>query len=126
MSLSTSAPPRIAVGGLWHLGCVTAACCARHFQVVGVDFDAATVANLQQGKAPISEPGLNELLSAGLSAERLRFTTDPRDACEDARVLWLTYDTPVNDHDESDTAFILSRLKRCLPHLPVDALVLIS
>ncbi len=126
MSISTSAPPRIAVAGLWHLGCVTAACCARHFQVAGVDFDGATVANLQQGKAPISEPGLNELLSAGLSAKRLRFTTDPRDACADAQVLWLTYDTPVNDHDESDAAFVLSRLRRCLPHLPSGALVLVS
>ncbi|HEU0009913.1 MAG TPA: nucleotide sugar dehydrogenase [Verrucomicrobiae bacterium] len=126
MSLSTSAPPRIAVAGLWHLGCVTAACCARHFQVAGVDFDAATVASLQRGKAPISEPGLNELLSAGLAAKRLRFTTDPRDACRDAQVLWLTYDTPVDDQDESDAAFVLDRLRRCLPHLPADALVVVS
>jgi UDPglucose 6-dehydrogenase len=93
---------------------------------VGVDFDDATVANLQQGKAPISEPGLNELLSAGLAAKRLRFTTDPRDACADAQVLWLTYDTPVNDKDESDAAFVSERLRRCLPHLPAGALVLVS
>jgi len=126
MSNSTSVPPRIAVAGLWHLGCVTAACCARHFEVVGVDFDAATLANLQQGKAPISEPGLNELLSAGLSTKRLRFTTDPRDACAEAQVLWLTYDTPVNDLDESDATFVLERLRRCLPHLPANALVLVS
>ena len=126
MSFSTSASPRIAVAGLWHLGCVTAACCARHFQVVGVDFDGATVASLQQGKAPISEPGLNELLSAGLAAKRLRFTTDPNDACADAQVLWLTYDTPVNDRDESDTAFVLDQSRRCLPHLPAGALVLVS
>jgi UDPglucose 6-dehydrogenase len=94
--------------------------------VVGVDFDAATVASLQRGKAPISEPGLDELLSAGLVAKRLRFTTDPRDACRDAQVLWLTYDTPVNDQDESNAAFVLDRLRRCLPHLPAEALVLVS
>ena len=63
----------ITVAGLWHLGCVTSACCARHFQVTGLDFDQALVAGLQQGRAPILEPGLNELLNAGLTAKRLRF-----------------------------------------------------
>src|SRR5262245_14531990 len=126
MSIAASAPPRIAVAGLWHLGCVTAACCGRHFQVAGVGFDAADIANLHPSAAPGSEPGLNELLSAGLSATRLHFTTDPREACAEAQVLWLTYDTPVNDDDESNAAFVLERLRRCLPHLPPDALVLVS
>ena len=58
----------VTVLGLWHLGCVTAACCAKHFQVIGLDFDTATVANLNSGKAPLFEPGLNELLAAMLGA----------------------------------------------------------
>jgi len=56
----------ICVLGLWHLGSVTAACCAGHFEVVGLDLDPETVRNLQEGRAPILEPGLNELLAAGL------------------------------------------------------------
>jgi UDPglucose 6-dehydrogenase len=116
----------LVVLGLWHLGCVTAACCARHFHVTGLDFDAGTVAELQQGRAPILEPGLNDLISAGLAAKRLQFTTDAETACSAADVLWLCYDTPVNDNDESDTAFVLERLRRCLPALPAGALVLIS
>jgi UDPglucose 6-dehydrogenase len=116
----------IAVVGLWHLGCVTAACCARHFQVVGLDFDGQTIANLQQGRAPLFEPGLNELIASGLAARRLRFTTDSQDACARADILWLTCDTPVNENDESDVAFVLERLRRCLDHLPAGALVLIS
>ena len=116
----------VTILGLWHLGSVTAACCARHFDVVGVDFDAAVIAGLSQGQAPILEPRLNELLSEGLAANRLRFTTDPKDGCADADVLWLCYDTPVNDNDEPDGAFVLERLRRCLPHLPSGALVLIS
>src|SRR5437867_9338602 len=92
----------LTVVGLWHLGCVTAACCARHFEVTGLDLDPAIIAQLNAGKAPILEPGLNELLNAGLAAHRLRFTTAPKSACSSADVLWLTADTPVNDHDESD------------------------
>jgi UDPglucose 6-dehydrogenase len=116
----------LTVLGLWHLGCVTAACCAKHFPVVGLDFDAANVARLNQDQAPLLEPGLNELIAAGLAAKKLSFTTDPKTACANADVLWLTYDTPVNDRDESDVAFVLENLRRALPHLPPGALVLIS
>src|SRR5262249_10166283 len=117
---------RVVVVGLWHLGCVTAACSARHFQVTGLDFDDANVTRLARGEAPLLEPGLDELLSAGLANGRLRFTADPIIACSDADVLWLTYDTPVNDADESDVAYVLDRLRRCLPHLRPGAAVLVS
>jgi UDPglucose 6-dehydrogenase len=116
----------VTVLGLWHLGSVTAACCAKHFQVIGLDFDAANIASLNQGKAPLLEPGLNELLAAGLASKKLSFTTDPKIACTKADVLWLTYDTPVNENDESDVSSVLNNLRRALIHLPERALVLIS
>ena len=113
----------VTVLGLWHLGSVTAACCAKHFQVIGLDYDAANIASLNQGQAPLLEPGLNELIAAGLAANNLSFTTDPKIACANADVLWLTYDTPVNDNDESDVDFVLGNLHKALLHLPKDALV---
>jgi UDPglucose 6-dehydrogenase len=116
----------LCVLGLWHLGSVTAACCAKHFHVVGLDFDGANIQRLNAGQAPLLEPGLNELISAGLAAKRLAFTTDPIIACAQADALWLTYDTPVNENDESDVDFVLDNLRRALPHLPAGALVLIS
>jgi UDPglucose 6-dehydrogenase len=116
----------VTVLGLWHLGCVTAACCARHFQVVGLDFDEANIAKLDAGQAPLFEPGLNELITTGLAAQKLSFTADAKIACARADVLWLCYDTPVNEDDESDVDFVLANLRRALPHLPKDALVLIS
>ena len=116
----------VTILGLWHLGCVTAACCARHFQVVGLDFDEANIARLDAGQAPLFEPGLNELITAGLAAKKLSFTADPKIACARADVLWLCYDTPVNENDESDVDFVLANLRRALPHLPKAALVLIS
>ena len=116
----------ITVLGLWHLGSVTAACCAKHFSVVGLDFDAANVASLNAGQAPLLEPGLNELIVTGLAGKKLCFTTDPKIACQNADILWVTYDTPVNDDDESDVGFVLGNLHPALPHLPNGALVLIS
>src|SRR5882724_793918 len=116
----------ITVLGLWHLGSVTAACCAKHFSVVGLDFNAANIAKLNSGQAPLLEPGLNELIAAGIASKKLSFTADTKAACANAEILWLTYDTPVNDADESDVEFVLSNLRKALAHLPQDALVLIS
>jgi UDPglucose 6-dehydrogenase len=120
------AKPKITVLGLWHLGSVTAACCARHFSVFGLEFDSTVVANLKLGKAPLSEPGLDDLISTGLAAKQLDFTADPATACDNADVLWLCYDTPVDENDESDVEYVLANLRRALPHLPKGALVLIS
>jgi UDPglucose 6-dehydrogenase len=117
---------KITILGLWHLGCVTAACTAKHFHVTGLDFDAANVAKLNQGQAPLFEPGLNELIAAGLASKKLSFTTDAKAACANADVLWLCYDTPVNENDESDMEFVLGNLRRALAHLSKGALVLIS
>ena len=116
----------ICVLGLWHLGSVTAACCAKHFSVVGLDFDAANIAKLNSGQAPLLEPGLNELIAAGIAQKKLSFTTDPKTAGANADMLWLTYDTPVNDNDESDVESVLANLRRALPYLAKGALVLIS
>ena len=117
---------KITVLGLWHLGCVTAACCSDHFPVTGLDFDATAMEGLRAGKPPILEPGLEEKISANMAAGRLKFTSDPDAACRDAAVLWLTYDTPVNDDDESDTPYVIERLRRALPSMAPGALILVS
>jgi UDPglucose 6-dehydrogenase len=125
-SMGARTPMKIVVQGLWHLGCVTAACCANHFEVVGLDFDRANVAKLNSGKAPLFEPGLGELIAAGIASKKLSFTVDAKIACANADILWLCHDTPVNDNDESDVKFVLANLRKALAHLPNEALVLIS
>lgn len=117
---------KIAVAGLWHLGCVTTACCAEHFSVVGLDFDEEVIAKLKTGRAPLFEPGLDELIQRGLTSERLSFTTDGPSAVDGADVLWVCYDTPVDDDDVPDVEFVLRQLELCMPALPSGAVVLIS
>lgn len=117
---------KIAVLGLWHLGSVTAACCARHFQVVGLDQDGGNLERLRSGRAPLSEPGLDELIRAGLASGRLSFTSDPVAACADADVLWVTHDTPVDEDDRADVEAVLREVRAAVPALPPSALVLLS
>lgn len=117
---------KITILGLWHLGSVTAACCAEHFDVTGLDFDATALDGLKLGRAPIMEPGLDALLGAGLKAGRLHFTDDPKTACENADILWVCYDTPVNADDEADIGFVMKRIRKCAPHLGPGSIMLLS
>ncbi len=116
----------ITVLGLWHLGCVTAACCAKHHRVIGLDFDEQNVKALQGGKAPLFEPGLDDLIASGISRKALSFTTEPKHAGAEAELLWVCYDTPVDENDQPDAAGDLEQVRRVLPYLRDEAIVLIS
>ena len=118
---------KVCVIGLWHLGCVTAACLSsgRH-QVTGLDFDEQVIQRLNQGKAPLFEPGLDDLIQKGIQAETLRFTTDPDEATRNAAVIWLTYDTPVDEDDQADVEYVIERMSRVFPYLKDGQEVLIS
>ncbi|HSN27550.1 MAG TPA: hypothetical protein VLT45_14755, partial [Kofleriaceae bacterium] len=114
----------VCVQGLWHLGTVTAAClAAAGHDVIALDHDAPTIARLREGRAPVAEPGLDDLLRE--HAARLRYTTDVRDARE-ASVLWVAYDTPVDADDRADVEHVVAQIERVLPHLADDAVVLVS
>lgn len=116
---------KVAILGLWHLGSVTAACMARHHHVLGIDPDGSTIARLSTGRAPVHEPGLDELLATGIVAGRLTFSADPADV-QDADLLWVCFDTPVDADDRSDLDWVHERLDRALPHLKTGTVVLIS
>jgi len=118
---------KICVQGLWHLGSVTAACLASvSHEVCGLDSDPVTVSNLSKGKAPLFEPGLDDLLAFGLSKSNLNFYTDPLQAVSDVEVLWVAFDTPVNDEDEADIGFVQTQIQEVLPFLRSNTLLLIS
>ena len=115
----------VVVYGLWHLGSVTAACLAKHHQVTGLDADAARIAALQLGHAPLLDPGLDDLIAAGLKAGRLSFTTEMA-AVADAEVLWVCYDTPVDADDVADVGFVVQQIELAAAALRPGSLVLIS
>jgi UDPglucose 6-dehydrogenase len=116
---------KICVVGLWHLGTVTAACLASAgYDVIGLDFDQAVVADLAGGTPPLFEPGLEELVKAGLASGHLRFTTDP--AAANADIVWIAYDTPVDDDDRGDVEYVFERAVSLFPYLADGAMVLIS
>ena len=117
----------VCVQGLWHLGTVTAACLASlGHRVTGLDFDARSVEELNQGRPPLFEPGLKERVQEGLASGRLSFSARADEALRDVEVLWVAYDTPVDDDDNADVEFVVAQIEKALPFLPGGATVLIS
>jgi UDPglucose 6-dehydrogenase len=119
---------RVVVYGLWHLGCVTTACMAESsgHDVVALDPDADLVERIRAGRPPVEEPGLAELLENGRASGRLTFTSDAAAALDGADVLWVTFDTPVDEHDRADVDFVRERLERVRGQVRPGTLVLIS
>lgn len=116
----------ITVFGLWHLGCVTAACCAKHSKTIGLDLDRERVQRLREGSAPLFEPGLDQLIQEGLQSESLEFSFDPEESLRDTSVLWVTFDTPVDDDDRADVDWVVAQIRAVIPHLRAGTVVLIS
>jgi len=118
---------KICVQGLWHLGTVTAACLASAgHSVTGLDFDAGRIQNLACGTPPVFEPGLEDLLKNGLASGRLSFSSRPEEAVRDIEVLWIAYDTPVDDDDDADIDYVVTEIEKTLPHLAIGTTILIS
>ena len=85
---------KLSVIGCGYLGAVHAAAMANlGHEVVGIDVDASKIALLQTGRAPFFEPGLPEILTAGLESGRLRFSTEMADA-EGSAVHFVAVGTP--------------------------------
>src|ERR1700760_4303852 len=84
---------RVGVLGLWHLGSVTAACLAEGgFDVVGLDPDPEVVAAMADGRPPVGEPGLAELMAADVEAGKLRVSVPDDAALAGLGVLWVAFD----------------------------------
>lgn len=108
---------KIAVVGLWHCGEIYSACLAElGHDIVGIDENAETVANLQKGIPPLEEPELTPIIQKNIAANRLRFSSDFSEIAN-TKIVWLAYDTPVNDEDVADTVPIFSALETIIPFL---------
>ena len=98
---------KIAVFGLGYVGVVSAACLARDgHSVVGVDPNALKVDFLREGKSPIVEPGLGELIVAAVTAGRLVAGSDPATAVAQCDVLLVCVGTPGQPNGSLDLSYV--------------------
>jgi GDP-mannose 6-dehydrogenase len=98
---------KIAVFGLGYVGVVSAACLVRDgHEVLGVDPNAVKVSFLRQGKSPIVEPGLDELIAAATAAGQLAAGSDPAAAVARCDVLMVCVGTPGQPNGSLDLSYV--------------------
>ncbi|HEV7746198.1 MAG TPA: UDP-glucose/GDP-mannose dehydrogenase family protein [Pyrinomonadaceae bacterium] len=108
----------IAVIGTGYVGLVTGACFAEFgVDVTCVDIDSAKIARLTAGEMPIYEPGLEQLVTKNTQSNRLRFTTDLKDAVEQALVIFLAVGTPPKDDGSPDLSFVETAARSIADHM---------
>lgn len=97
---------RILVIGAGYVGLVTAACLADiGHQVVCLDINEERIEMLKQGRVPIYEPGLDEVLFRNLG-KRLGFTTDYADGLPQAEVVLVAVGTPSDENGDADLTYV--------------------
>ncbi|MGG5289587.1 nucleotide sugar dehydrogenase [Pseudomonas shirazensis] len=97
----------ISIFGLGYVGAVCAGCLsARGHHVLGVDVSQAKIDLINQGKSPIVEPGLEQLLQDGVNQGRLRGTTDVQAAVLATDLSLLCVGTPSKKNGDLDLVYM--------------------
>jgi len=118
---------KITIFGLWHLGCVTAAGLAElGYEIVSTDFDVKVVKDLSDGRPPIYEPGLEELLKKHIKRKKLVFLFDKKTALENADFIFVTFDTKVDEQDQVDLSDINKATDEIAKYIKNGSIVIVS
>jgi UDPglucose 6-dehydrogenase len=101
---------RIAMVGTGYVGLVSAACFSEFgHHVVCVDSDSRKISDLDSGRVPIFEPGLEEIISANVKARRLSFTSQLTAAVAGAEAVFIAVGTPSRRGDgHADLSFVFA------------------
>ena len=98
----------IAVIGTGYVGLVTGTCFAETGnEVTCVDINVKKIESLRKGKLPIYEPGLEVIFERNTRQGRLYFTTDLKEAVNEAEVIFLALPTPPGEDGSADLSYIL-------------------
>lgn len=98
---------KISIFGLGYVGTVSAGCLANDgHQIVGVDPVQTKVDLINEGRSPIVEAEINELVAAAVKAGRLRATTYPKEAIRQTDLSFVCVGTPSLPNGNLDLRYI--------------------
>jgi UDPglucose 6-dehydrogenase len=117
---------RIAMIGTGYVGLVSGACLAEFgHEVVCIDKDPAKVETLRAGGIPIFEPGLDEVVAAGVRSGRLSFDTDLARGVAGASAIFLAVGTPSRRGDgHADLSYVFAAAEEIAKALTGYAVVI--
>ena len=97
----------IAVIGTGYVGLVTGTCFADlGNKVTCIDIDERKIQTLREGKTPIYEPGLEEVMRRDVAAGRLSFSTSYEEGLRDAEFVFIAVGTPSGVDGEADLQYV--------------------
>ncbi|HJR58583.1 MAG TPA: nucleotide sugar dehydrogenase [Vicinamibacterales bacterium] len=97
----------VSVFGLGYVGSVSAASFAADgHTVIGVDVNADKVASLNEGRSPIVEKGLEDLIREATSNRRLRATTSTKEAVDATDLSLICVGTPSRKNGSLDLTYL--------------------
>ena len=100
---------RVSVIGSGYVGLVAGTCFADSGNdVVCVDINEKKIADLNAGRIPIYEPGLEELVTKNVREQRLSFTTDLKAAVARSHVVFIAVGTPEGESGDADLQYVLA------------------
>jgi UDPglucose 6-dehydrogenase len=98
---------QICVVGVGYVGLVTAACFADlGNRVIALDVNEEKINGLKQGKLPIYEPGLKEVVDRNVQAGRLSFTTSYAESLNGTEFAFIAVGTPMGVDGEADLHYV--------------------
>ena len=94
--------------GTGYVGLVTGTCLAESGNnVICMDVDHEKISMLNEGRVPIYEPGLSELIRRNLQDDRLRFSTDLAQSIADSLIIFIAVGTPTGADGVPDVTSVL-------------------
>jgi len=100
---------KIVVVGTGYVGLVTGACLAEvGTEAICVDVNEEKIKNLQAGRLPIYEPGLDEIVERNFKKGRLRFSTSLGESILGAQVVFIAVGTPSDEDGSADLQYVLN------------------
>ena len=94
---------KISIFGLGYVGAVSLACLARDgHEVVGVDIDPTKLDLIRNGKSPVIEEGIQEVMAEVVASGRVSVTDNARDAVRDTDLSFVCVGTPSASNGSQD------------------------
>jgi len=100
---------KVAIFGTGYVGLVTGTCFAEMGnEVLCIDIDEAKVEALRNGRIPIFEPGLEDLVTANVAKQNLQFSTDTAAGVDHGDIIFIAVGTPEDEDGSADLQYVLS------------------
>ncbi|WNF22238.1 UDP-glucose/GDP-mannose dehydrogenase family protein [Mesobacillus jeotgali] len=118
---------KVAVLGTGYVGLSTGVCLAEiGHEVVCIDVDERKIDLLKEGKSPIYEPRLEELLIKNSTEGRLAFTTFHQQGLREADIIIIAVGTPQSDDGRADLSYLEQAAKDLAEHIVRDCVVVVK